>query len=122
MATQQFVAAAGGQFLQVFAEHAHQFEATQQGRFVGGETGRNAGHVLVHQLLQAEQTLTGRQVIGVHVGIGGSVLIRLEGYHGRPYLLLEPVNLTIVDLGQGLVVKGVGHGGFTGQAPFGKRS
>ena len=98
-AAQQFVAVAGGQVLQVLAQHFDQSNAPFQGRAVGGVHGRGATGVFVHDFLQAHQSLGRVNEVGVNIVGRGSAPVCLEGFEGSPDGLVKLSNLLIVDGG-----------------------
>ena len=73
-ATQQFVQVAGGQLGGVFFHHAQQIEAGVQQSLGGGVVGTHAAAVFVGALHEAHHEVLGRDVVGVHHGVGGGVL------------------------------------------------
>ena len=98
-APQQFVAVAGGQFPQALSKHGHEFQPPLQGWLIGGEPSENPGGVLVHGLLEAKKSLSGPQIVGVHLRIGAGTLVFIEGYQGLPNLILSGFDDPFVTVG-----------------------
>ena len=71
---EQIVAIAGGNADHVLLEAVEQLQTPSQRRLIGDEVRPEAGDVFIHDLLEPQQSLLGRKIVGIDVRSGGGIL------------------------------------------------